>query len=231
MKWNVIRSLFAFLLFGIFNALTVSEAKAQPILQEILKRMEAHRSNLTSLQASVTMSKFDKVVDETDNYEGSVAYLPLKGKDPLIRIDWTKPAAETFAVAGGKYVIFRPRLKQAIVGKTKEAKGSGKAGGALSFMNMSKDELKTNYTIKYLGQENISGSIPTWHLQLTPKTAASYNSAELWVDGNGMPLQAKVFEKNGDATTVLLSGLQKNVTFNASRFKVDLPKGTKIING
>jgi hypothetical protein len=39
-------------------------------------------------------------------------------------------------------VLYRPRLKQAIVGNAKDAKGNGKANGALAFMNMSKAQLK-----------------------------------------------------------------------------------------
>ncbi len=47
-----------------------------------------------------------------------------------------------------------------------------------------------------------------------------------------MPVQAKVVENNNDATTVLLSSLQKNQTINAKVFKIDYPKkSTKIIKG
>jgi outer membrane lipoprotein-sorting protein len=168
---------------------------------------------------------------ESDTTEGKSIYLPLKGRDALVRIDWTKPAQETLAVAEGQYVLFRPRLNQAIIGNAKNAKGSGKANSALSFMNMSKGQLKANYNIKYLGQENVSGGIPTWHLELTPKTAQNYKSAELWVDSDGMPIQAKVVEKNNDTITILLSKLEKNKTINTNDFVVKLPKNVKRING
>lgn len=214
-----------------FNALAVTETKAQGVLNEILKKMEAHRSALTSLRASVTMVKTDSVLKESDTYEGTASYLPAKGRDALIRIDWTKPAQESLAVVGGQYAIYRPRLQQLITGNAKDAQGGGKASGALSFMNMSKDQLKANYTVKYLGQATVTGGIPTWHLELTPKTAQKYKSAELWVDGNGMPIQAKVVENNNDTTSVLLSNLQKNVTLKANIFKIEPPKGTKIIKG
>lgn len=213
-----------------FNGLAVTETKAQGVLNEILKRMEAHRSSLTSLRSSVTMIKTDSVLKENDTYEGTASYLPAKGRDALIRIDWTKPAQETLSVVNGQYVIYRPRLSQAMTGSAKSAGGSGKATGALAFMNMSKDQLKSNYTVKYIGQETVGGA-PTWRLELTPKTAQKYKLAELWVDGNGMPIQAKVIENNNDSTAVLLSNMQKNVTLNASVFKVDLPKGTKIVKG
>lgn len=216
----------------LFNAFSVTETRAQAnILPEILKRMEAHRNSLTSLRSSVTMVKYNAQLEESYKTEGTSVYLPAKGRDALVRIDWTKPVQETLSVVNGKYVLYRPRLKQAITGNAKDAKGSGKAGGALAFMNMSKDQLKANYSIKYLGQENVSGGAQTWHLELTPKTAASYKLAEIWVDGNGMPVQAKVIENNNDSTTVLLTNLEKNITINPSTIKVNLPKGTQIVNG
>lgn len=215
-----------------FNVFTVTKTKAQAnVLPEILKRMEVNRNTLTSLRSNVTMEKRNAQLKETDVTEGTSFYVPTKGRDALVRIDWTKPVQEILAVNNGQYVLYQPRLKQAITGNAKDAKGKGKANSALSFMNMSKEQLKANYTIKYLGQESVSSGTQTWHLELTPKTTTSYKLAELWVDVNGMPIQAKITESNNDTTTVLLSNLQKNATIKASVFKVELPKGTKIING
>ena len=214
-----------------FNAFAVSETKAQAgTVNEILRRMENNRNTMKTLRSNVTMVKYDSVLKEAEKVEGKSIYLPTKGRDALVRIDWTKPE-ETLAVVNGKYVIYRPRLKQAIVGNVKDAKGNGKANGALSFMNMSKEQLKTNYTIKYLGEEKLSNGTATWHLELTPKAATKYKMAEIWVDGNGMPVQAKVIESNNDTTTVLLSDFEKNAKINASQFEVKLPKGTQIIKG
>lgn len=207
------------------------EAKAQGVLGDILKRMETHRSSLSSLKTNIKMVKYNPQLDSSDVMEGTVAYLPAKGRDALIRIDWTKPNQETLSVVNKKYILYTPRLKQAITGNASEAKGNGKANNLFAFINMSKSELKANYEIKYLGEENVAGGTPTWHLQLNPKVSSPFSSADLWVDGNGMPVQVKVTESNKDTTTVLLSGMQKNVTINAKIFKVDLPKGTKVIEG
>jgi outer membrane lipoprotein-sorting protein len=212
-----------------FNAFVVTETKAQGVNDQILKKMDEHYKALTSLRASVTMVKFDSLLQESDKYEGTTIYLPAKGRDAYVRINWSKPAEEILSVVNGKYVVYRPRLNQAIIGETKNApKGGVKANNALAFMNMSRAQLKANYTIRYMGQENVSGGIPTWHLELTPKTKQKYKLADLWVDGNGMPIQAKVTETNNDTTTVLLSNMQKNATINAGDFEVALPKDVKI---
>ncbi len=214
-----------------FSAIAVTETKAQGVLNEILKRMEINRNTMQTLRSDVTMVKYNAQLKESDRWRGNSIYLPLKGRDALVRIDWVKPVEEKLSVVNGKYTLYRPRLKQAIIGNAKNAKGSGKANGALSFMNMSKEQLKANYTIKYLGEEKVSGKIPTWHLELTPKMATNFKSAELWVDGDGMPIQAKVIESNNDSTTVLLSNFEKNATINAGDFEIRLPKGTKEIKG
>ncbi|MGI9037097.1 MAG: LolA family protein [Pyrinomonadaceae bacterium] len=221
-------SLTAIALVFVFNALAVTDAKAQGILNEILKRMEAHRQSLSSLEANITMDKFNSQLDEHDVTTGTIMYLPAKGRDALVRIDWTKPVQETLAVVDKKYVLYRPRLNQAIVGKVDEKNKNTKASGALSFMSMSKEQLKANYDKSYLGIETLSGGVGTWHLKLIPKTPDSYKYAEIWVDKDGMPIQGKVVESNDDSTTVLLSNLQKNINLDASKFKVNL-KGVTIV--
>lgn len=215
-----------------FNAFAVTETKAQTVVNEILKRMETHRSMLKTLRADITMDKHNPQLDIHDVKQGNITYVPGRSeRDMYININWTKPVQEELSVVKGEYTIFTPRLKQAIRGKVDAAKNSAGAGNALAFMSMSKDQLKANYNVKYLGEATVGGAAKTWHLLLTPKAANKYKSAEIWVDGNGMPVQAKVVENNNDSTSVLLTGLRKNETINASIFNKKLPKDTKIIKG
>ena len=96
---------------------------------------------------------------------------------------------------------------------------------------MSKEQLKANYNVKYLGEETVGGGTRTLHLELTPKAVGKYKSAEIWVDGNGMPVQTKIVEINNDSTTVLLTNLRINETIKPSVFTINLPKGTKEVKG
>ena len=139
---------------------------------------------------------------------------------------------EHLAVGAGQYILYRPRLEQAIIGKVSDSKGnSSTAGGALAFMSMNRAQLKANYDVAYIGEETVNGSVKTWHIQLTPKNTASYKSADLWVDTNGMPVQAKVIERNNDSTTVQLTNIERNATVAANVFQLKPPKNTKIIQG
>ncbi|MDQ6787150.1 MAG: outer membrane lipoprotein carrier protein LolA [Acidobacteriota bacterium] len=217
----------------VFNSFAVTEAKAQNnTLNQILQRMEEHRKSLQTLKADVTMVKYNPQLEDGDTVEGNVVYIPGKSeKEMYMRLSWTKPVQEELSVIKGEYMVYRKRLGQAFVGKVSSAKGNAKAGGALSFMSMSKEQLKANYSVEYLGEEQVKSGAETWHLKLTPKTANNYKGAELWVDGNGMPVQAKVIENNGDSTTVLLTNLHKNETVNAKSIAIILPKGIKPIKG
>lgn len=222
----IVLTLFA----GVF-AVTNTNAQGGGNLNEVLRRMEVNRNTMKTLRSNVTMVKYNAQLKEPDTSQGTCIFMPIKEREALIRIDWTKPVAETLAVVEGKYVLYRPRLKQAITGNAKNAKGNGKANNAMAFMNMSKAELKANYNIKYLGEEMVQGGTKTVHLELTPKNTSTYKQADLWVDVNGMPIQAKVIESNNDYTTVLLSDFEKNAKLNLNQFKVKLPNDTKMIDG
>jgi outer membrane lipoprotein-sorting protein len=212
-------------LFSIF-AVSETKAQGQGILNEILKRMDAHQKSLSSLKSNVVMDKYNPQIDTHDVSEGVTQYVAVKGRDALVRIEWTKPEPSSLVVADGRYILYKPRIKQAYTGSSKGSKNT--PSGPLSFMSMSKDQLRANYTVKYLGPETLSTGTQTWHLELTPKTPQSYKSAELWVDSDGMPVQAKVVENNNDVTTVLLSNLSKNQTIDGKVFKLTLPKDTTI---
>lgn len=224
------------LVLSVFSAFVVvassTTASAQGVLSDILKRMDENNKALRSLKSSIKMSKHNSQLDEFDVSEGTVQYLPAPSKEQIrVRIDWAKPMVEHLSVGGGQYILYRPRLSQAIVGKVDNAKGNAGAGGALAFISMNRAQLRANYDVAYLGEATVNTSVRTWHLKLTPKTATSYKTAELWVDPNGMPVQAKVVERNNDSTTIQLTNIERNPTISASIFQLKPPKGTKIIQG
>jgi outer membrane lipoprotein-sorting protein len=211
----------------VFGCFSVAETNAQT-LNEILNTMQKHKKTLQSLSANIKMSEYESVLKEERVKNGSVRYVPKPGKDAWVRVDWVSPD-ETLVVANGKYILYRKRLNQAITGKTDGSKAAKGTSNSLKFMSMSKRELEDNYTVQYLGQPVLAGTA-VWHLKLTPKGSDSFKEAELWVDGNGMPIQAMMREKNNDETTIRLSSLKKNEEINASIFKLDL-KGITIVSG
>lgn len=217
-------------LLVILTAIFAADAQGQSILGEILRRLDTHNKSLQSLRAEVTMVKHNPQLNVSDTTSGTTSYLPKTPKRGMyVRIDWTKPVEEQISVIGDDYELYRPRLNQVIVGKVQKAKNNASVGGALAFMSMTRDQLRANYDVRYIGEEQIRGGTPTWRLELTPKTETSYKMAELWVDGDGMPRQAKIVEHNNDSTTVLLTNIQKNLTLKGDIFKLKYPANVKKI--
>lgn len=211
----------------VFSTGSVAEVGAQDIVRQILKRMDGHNKALVSMKADVTMVKTNTQLNVSDTTTGSTQYLTKQkatNNQMFVRIDWVKPVQEQITLQGDKYELYRPRLNQVIVGNTANSKNNAAAGGALGFMNMSKDQLNANYSVEYMGEEQLSGGVKTWRLQLTPKVRTTYKIADLWVDSDGMPRQAKITEHNNDTTTVLLSNLRKNETIKSAVFKLDYDK-------
>ena len=215
----------------ILSAYAAVETRAQATT-EILKRMDEHYKALKSLQASIVREVANpQLADDIDTMSGTISLVPGKGRNFKVRLEWVKPRNEIISVVNGQYVLYTPAIKQAYTGNSSSQKLQSNGGNALKVMSMDKAEIKANYNIEYLGQENIAGGIPTWHLKLTPKVKSDYKFADIWVDGNGMPLQAKITKPNDTTDMIRLSDLKKNVSINGSVFSVSLPKDTKVIKG
>jgi len=203
------------------------------LVSSVLNRMERNRQSLKSLKASVSMEKYNAQLRDSDSYTGWVLYLPGSGRDASVRIEWQKPRHEILAVANGEYTLFRPTLKQAFKGKSSGSiKGNQAAGSVLDMMYMSKQQLEAKFQpVQDVREETLWGGISTIHLTLVPKGNSSFKYAEIWVDSSGMPVQTKIVEKNDDATTMRLSGVERNLKISQEEFKINLDPGVKIVKG
>lgn len=210
-----------------------TNAQDQVVIRELYNRMGENQKTLKSLRSKVQLDRYNAQLKDNDpTQQGTVLYIPAKGKNANVRIDWTYPQQETLSVVNGKYLLYRPRLEQVIEGKTSEVQKKD-AGSGLQFLNMSPQELKQNFDAKWLGSELIAkGSISAYKLKLTPKNPMQYAYAEVWVTPEGMPTQVKMYEKNGDWTNILLFETQKNASIKLDQLGLNnLPKNTKRVKG
>jgi outer membrane lipoprotein-sorting protein len=216
----------------LISAPSATNAQSAGLVSSVLNRMERNRQSLRSLKASLSMEKYNAQLRDKENYTGWVLYLPSSGRDASVRIEWQKPQHEILTVSKGQYTLFRPRLNQAIVGKSGSVKGKAGAGGVLDMMYMSKQQLEAKFQpLQDVREESLWGGVSTIHLTLVPKGNASYKYAEIWVDSAGMPVQTKIVEKNGDATTMRLSGMERNLKISSDEFSIKLDSNVKIVKG
>lgn len=200
------------------------------LVSSVLNRMERNRQTLKSLRAGISMEKYNAQLRDADKYDGTVIYLPSSGRDAAVRIEWRSPQHEILAVLNGKYTLFRPRLNMAYVGSSKSNRN--KAGGILELMYMSRKQLETRFQpVQDVREETLWGGTSTIHLTLVPKGDASFKYAEIWVDSSGMPVQTKIVEKNDDATTMRLTGMEKNAKISGDEFNLKLDSNVRIVKG
>ena len=217
---------------SIISSPKATNGQSAGLVSSVLNRMERNRQSLKSLKASLSMEKYNAQLRDKDNYSGWVLYVPASGRDASVRIEWQTPQHEILAVSNGKYTLFRPRLNTAIVGRSGSVKGNGAAGGVLEMMYMTTQQLEAKFQpVQDVREETLWGGVSTIHLTLVPKGNASFKYAEIWVDSSGMPVQTKIVEKNDDATTMRLSGMERNLKISADEFNIKLDSGVKIVKG
>jgi len=209
-----------------------TNAQSAGLVSAVLNRMERNRSSLKSLRAGLSMEKYNAQLRDADKYQGVILYMPASGRNASVRIDWKSPAKETLAVANGKYTLFKPRLNVAYTGSSNSKKVTTTTGGMMDLLYLSRQQLEARFQpVQDVREETLWGGVSTIHLTLVPKSGASFKYAEIWVDAAGMPVQTKVVEKNGDATTMRMTSVERNVRLNSDEFNVKLDSGVKIIKG
>ena len=201
------------------------------LVSSILSKMERSRQSLRTLSADISMEKYNSQLADSEKYFGTIRYIPAGRGAALVRLEWNKPQQEILVIANGGYILYRPRLKQALIGSTNSVR-SAKDNDVLALLNMSAAQLRSRFgDFQDEREETLWGNIHTTHLKAVPKTTASYKYIEVWVDDSGMPVQTKMVEKNDDSTTMRLSNVAKNSDIPASVFKLDLDSSVKRIKG
>jgi outer membrane lipoprotein-sorting protein len=213
--------------FLIVSVLGVGSTNAQ--LTVLLKKMEAHYRGLTTLRADVQMDQFDATLGDHDHKRGKIIYLPGKNRSAAFRIDWTEPIIESIGVVNGQYRIYRSKIRQAYKGSVNDAAKQKGADGALSILNMPQAELREKFDMTVAGGETVANGVATTHLVLVPKRPATYRSADVWVDVDGMPVQMRQTETNGSYTVILLSNSVKNKKLDTRELIVEFPPDVKPI--
>jgi outer membrane lipoprotein-sorting protein len=222
--------LLAVLASALITSPRAANGQSAGLVSSVLNRMERNRQSLKSLKASLSMEKYNSQLRDKDQYVGTVMYVPATGRNASVRIEWQKPQHEILAVKDGKYILFRPRLNVAYTGSSSSPRNQ--PGGIMDMMYMSKQQLEAKFQpVQDVREDTLWGGVSTIHLTLVPKGNASYKYAEIWVDSSGMPVQTKMVEKNGDATTMRLSDMERNLRISSDEFSLKLDSSVKIIKG
>ncbi len=210
-----------------------AQAQGPGLISSILNKMDRNRRSLGSMRAAIFMEKYNAQLKDADKYTGEVQYVAAKGRDANVRVDWARPVQEILAVSGGQYKLYRPRLRTIYEGSAKGGSKNAKANNVLGLaLNMTSAQAKSQFNVELVGEgELYRGSPHVWWLKFIPRGNQGFQYAEVWVTDDGMPIQSRVTEKNGDSTTVRLTNIQRNPRINPDDIKVELPAGTRVVRG
>lgn len=200
-------------------------------LDQVLAQMESVGRTFVSFKARFSQKKYTAVLREFDEPDsGDFYYARAKDGSALLRQEVTKPGRRILTVKGGSMIVYQPGVNQASVvnlGKNKDkveylALGLGQSPG----------KLRESFDIQYQGVENV-GTAPCAILALKPRnpgTAAYFSMITLWIKkSNGVPIQEKMQEPNGDYLLVDFTNEKLNVALPAALFEQQLPKNVEIL--
>ena len=204
---------------------TVSAAKPNGKLDEILANMQKSASGITSIQASMEQLKRDRNIGGVERYRGEIFFKHAAKGNDKVKIVYSIPRGQTIWIVGDTITLYQGEIKQAIVTTRSAAASKGDEFAFVATPYKSVPELKRQYEIVYAGDDQGMAK-----LDLTPKAKSSIQKLTLWVDQSSwLPVKYTVLEAGGSATTFILTNVKKNQGVSDSTFKVDMPKDTKIL--
>jgi outer membrane lipoprotein-sorting protein len=218
------------LAISILGDALLAQSKSENELDQVLRLMESVGKRFQSFEAKLTQKKYTAVLQEFDTPEtGEFMYARAKDGSALLRQEIVKPAARILTIRGGIATVYQPRIKQAQVvslGKNKD-----KAEYLALGLGQSPAKLRQTFDIAYQSTEKVDNVLCAV-LALKPKSAgaaAYFSSITLWISkADGLPIQQKLQEPNGDYLLVSFSGAKLNRKIPESVFEQKLPKDVEI---
>jgi len=193
--------------------------------EDVLTKLDQTAAKFTSMTASLTRLTYTKVIDDKSVEQGQIALRKLSPRDIQVLINFEKPDPRMVSFRGRKAEIMYPKLKtvqEIDLGKRTDLIDQFLLVG----FGTSGQELQSNYTVKYAGDETVAGQ-KTHRLQLTPKRE-KVQAMELWIaESGGYPVQQKFVQPSGDYYLFTYQDVKLNPQLGNEAFTMKVPKGYK----
>lgn len=196
-------------------------------LTVILAQMNEAARRLKTVSANLEYTKVTVLVDDKSTESGQLFF--RRGKTPEIRIEMEKPESKIILFKRNRGEIFLPKINQ-VQEYDLEQKSDLMQQFFLLGFGTDSSELKKNYDVKYLREEDLLDDT-TVVLELTPNkanVAAQISKIQLWVsEESWIPTQQKFIEAGGDYLIARYSGVKVNLPLANSKFDLDVPESAK----
>ena len=195
--------------------------------QLLLERMRTEQASLRTLKARLEQVKSYPQLGIEDPVEKGFLYFE-PGK---MRLEIQEPEVRILVVKDGKYVLYQPRIRQAISG-TLEGQGTkGLFPGLLTGSTESFRELEKSYSASDRGEETLDER-RVHHLTFRAKPGVPVYCQEidLFIDTSLLlPVRQKCREANQSEITLTLADIERNTPLERSLFEVQIPDGVERI--
>ncbi len=198
--------------------------------ERILERVRVAQAGLESLKARVEQVKSYPQLGIEDPVEKGFLYFQ-PGRPSKFRLEIREPEIRILAVKDDKYVLYQPRIRQAITGKVESQGTKGLFPGLLTGSAESFSELEKSYQASHLGEKPLEER-SVHHLSFRAKQGVSVYCQEidLFIDSSLLlPVRQKCREANQSETTLTLLDIERNGSLPKGAFEVAIPEGVERI--
>ncbi|HSE37479.1 MAG TPA: hypothetical protein VLG74_09270, partial [Blastocatellia bacterium] len=159
------RSKFIFTLIGLIAAAAapMPGSHANGKVDEILANMQKAASNITTIYAKMDQIKRDTQIGGFEKYRGEVFFKHVAKGNDKVKVVYSIPKGQTVWVVGEAITLYQAEINQAIVTTRKAAASKGDEFAFIATPYTSVPELKRQYNIVYLGDDQGMAK-----LELTP---------------------------------------------------------------
>jgi outer membrane lipoprotein-sorting protein len=189
--------------------------------------MRVAQQDLESLEARIEQVKSYPQLGIEDPVERGVLY--LQGGN--FRLEIQEPEVRILVVKDGRYLLYQPRIRQAISGKVEGQGTKGLFPGLLTGSSESFRELEESYSSSDLGEAAL-GERRVNHISFRAKPGAPVYCQEihLFVDATLLlPVRQTCREANDSEVTLTLLDIKRNAPLGKALFEVQIPAGVERI--
>jgi outer membrane lipoprotein-sorting protein len=194
-------------------------------LDQVFAKLDDVAKTFRSTQADIERTHVTVLVNDKDVASGKF-YYALRGKEPRVKMELTKPISQFALIDNGRLQLYTPSqkdLKEASLGQHRDLLEMFMALG----FGQSSQDLKKNFDVALGGEEAIDGKNTTV-LDLKPKQGG-IKSVRLWMDQQKwVAVQLKVTENTNDYFVIKYSNIKLNASIPESTFQLkNIPKDVK----
>jgi outer membrane lipoprotein-sorting protein len=196
----------------------------------VLERMRAEQASLRAFKARIEQVKTYPQLGIEDPVERGFLYLQ-RGK---MRLEILEPEVRILVVNEGRYVLYQPRIRQAISGRVDGQGTKGLFPGLLTGSPDSFHELEKSYETSDRGEETLGAleGQQAHHLSFRarPGTPVYCQEIELFIDSSLLlPVLQKCREANRSEIALTLSEFERNPSLDEGLFELRIPDGVERI--